>query len=58
MRGRTPELSPDCDALTATTKPLVWLGHHRYTAEVTPANLIIFSQRSNRVKEIKNGRCR
>ncbi|GEO17940.1 hypothetical protein [Microvirga aerophila] len=38
MRGRKPELSPDCDALTATTKPPVWSSHHRDAEAVTPAD--------------------
>jgi hypothetical protein len=38
MRGREAEISLDCDALTATTKPPVWSSHHRDAEPVTPAD--------------------
>jgi hypothetical protein len=53
VRGRNPELTPDCDALTATTKPPIELRRTRYVEGVTPAGRIIHGVLVFNVKEIK-----
>jgi hypothetical protein len=55
MRGRKPELSLDCDALTAEAL-LVELCPHRYAEEVTPDNyrihhsVLVFEGKGVRVR--------
>jgi hypothetical protein len=53
VRGRNPELTPDCDALTATTKPPIELRRTRYVEGVTPTDRIIHGVLVFNVKEIK-----
>ena len=53
MRGRKPELTPDCDALTATTRPPIELRRTRYVEGVTPADRIVSNNRTFDIKEVK-----
>jgi hypothetical protein len=56
VRGRKPELSSDCDALTTAALPLVGLSPHRYDTEVTPVDyrircgVLVFDGKGVRVR--------